>query len=243
MVVRYLYGLLGNADWARERSGQAIAVARETDNPFDMATAQCMTSLLYVMLPDPKQAESAASQALDISEKNSFPFYAAKSCISLGWARANLGNPDEGVALTNEGLTTYTKTGARASVTRYLTELAQAQALKGATADAIASLEAALQVNPNDPQHRPETLRLRGELRLQQGQAEPAQADFREAIALAQKMSAKAWELRTSLSLARMLRSRGDTASGRTLLSPIYSSFKEGSDTLDLVEAKASMTV
>ena len=49
--------------------------------------------------------------------------------------------------------------------------------------------------------YRPETLRLRGELRLKQGQTELAEAGFREAIDLAQKMGAKAWEERERVNL------------------------------------------
>ena len=233
--------LLGYADKARERSRQAIAVARETGNPFDMATAQCMASLLHVMLREPEQSEACAAQALEISEKHGFPFYAGMTRIALGWARANLGHADEGVALINQGLTAYTKTGARASITRYLTDLAQAQALAGSLTDALASVEAALQANPDDLEHRPETLRLRGELRLQQNQPELAEADFREAIALAQKIKAKAWELRASMSLACLLRARGDGAASRALLAPLYSAFREGFDTIDLTETKRTL--
>jgi hypothetical protein len=47
--------------------------------------------------------------------------------------------------------------------------------------------------NPDRLIELPETLRIRGELRLKQEQAEQAQTDFREAIALAQSMGAKAW--------------------------------------------------
>ena len=46
-------------------------------------------------------------------------------------------------------------------------------------------------------------------MRLKLGQTELAEADFREAIALAQKMQAKAWELRATMSLARLLDTQG----------------------------------
>ena len=80
---------------------------------------------------------------------------------------------------------------------------------------------------------------MRGELRLRQGDSGAAEADFREAIALAQKMSAKAWELRATMSLARMLRQQGKVEEARLLLSEIYSWFTEGFDTADLKDAKA----
>jgi len=45
---------------------------------------------------------------------------------------------------------------------------------------------------------------------------ELAEAEFREAIALAQKMSAKAWELRAATGLPRMLQARRDRAAAGT---------------------------
>ncbi len=85
---------------------------------------------------------------------------------------------------------------------------------------------------------RPETLRLRGELRLNQRQEEPAESDFREAIMLAQKMSAKAWELRATMSLARLLAKQGRRDDARAMLANIYDWFTEGFDTADLKDAK-----
>src|SRR5260370_30924299 len=55
----------------------------------------------------------------------------------------------------------------------------------------------------------PRLSELRGELRLKQGQTELAEADFREAIGLAQRMSAKFHELRGTMSLARLLDQQG----------------------------------
>ena len=82
-------------------------------------------------------------------------------------------------------------------------------------------------------------LRLRGELRVKQGQTELAEDDFREAIALAQKMSAKMWELRVTTSLARLLRETGRSDEARAMLAEIYGWFTEGFDTGDLKDAKA----
>ena len=86
---------------------------------------------------------------------------------------------------------------------------------------------------------RPENLTRRGALRLTQGQTELAEADFREAIALARRMGAKAWELRATMSLARLLYQQGHRDAARTMLAEIYNWFTEGLDTVDLKEAKA----
>ena len=71
------------------------------------------------------------------------------------------------------------------------------------------------------------------------GQRELAEADFREAIALAQKMHGKSWELRATTSLARLLRDSGRHDEARTMLVEVYNWFTEGFDTADLKEAQA----
>ena len=76
-------------------------------------------------------------------------------------------------------------------------------------------------------------------MQLRQGDSRLAEADFREAISLAQKMSAKAWELRATTSLARLLRERCKAEEARQLLADIYGWFTEGFDTADLKDAKA----
>jgi predicted ATPase len=52
-------------------------------------------------------------------------------------------------------------------------------------------------------------------------------------------MGAKAWELRTAMSWARLLESQGRSDEGRPMLAEIYNWFTEGFDTPDLKEAKA----
>jgi predicted ATPase len=72
-----------------------------------------------------------------------------------------------------------------------------------------------------------------------QGDSGLAESDFREAVALAQKMSAKAWELRATTSLARLLAQQGRRDQARAVLAEIYNWFTEGFDTADLKDAKA----
>ena len=52
-------------------------------------------------------------------------------------------------------------------------------------------------------------------------------------------MSAKAWELRATMSLARLLANQGRRDEARTMLAEIYNWFTEGFDTADLKDAKS----
>jgi predicted ATPase len=113
-----------------------------------------------------------------------------------------------------------------------------AQEQEGALGDALGTIEGAWQ-DPEGLLYRPEAFRIRGELRRKKGQLQLAQGDFREAVALAQSMGAKAWELRATMSLARLLCDTNRREEAATMLAEIYGWFTEGFDTPDLIDAKA----
>ena len=165
-------------------------------------------------------------------EQYQFPQVGAFSRCVLGHARAQLGRASEGIALIRQGLAEALKAGARLPIRTWAGYLATAQEREGAIADALETIE---QARPRTP----EILKLRGELRLKQGRTELAEADFSEAIARAQKMGAKVWELSATMSLARLIARQGRRDEARTMLAEIYSWFTEGFDTADLKDAKA----
>jgi predicted ATPase len=150
-----------------------------------------------------------------------------------------MGAAKEGVDLIKSGLSIMTNQSGRLGLTEHLIALAGAQALAGSTSEALKTMDEALEVNPEEAHAKPVALRIRGELRLEDGQTESAEADFRHALALAQKTTAKAWELRAAMSLARLLLRTNRRDEGRVLLQPIYNWFTEGFDTADLKDAKA----
>jgi tetratricopeptide (TPR) repeat protein len=141
--------------------------------------------------------------------------------------------------LIREGIAGWRQIGTRMAISVWMTHLAEVQELAGALEDALETLQQALEVHPDELAVRPETLRLCGELRLKKGQTEMAEAYFREGIALATSIGAKAWELRATMSLARFLANRGHYDEARAMLAQIYDWFTEGFDTADLKDAKA----
>jgi predicted ATPase len=65
-----------------------------------------------------------------------------------------------------------------------------------------------------------------------------AQAEFLQAMDIARRQSAKLWELRAAVSLARLWRDQDRKSDAYHLLSPIYAWFTEGFDCADLKAAK-----
>ena len=85
-----------------------------------------------------------------------------------------------------------------------------------------------------------EILRLKGELLLvRDGLPNEAERCFRAAIELAREQKARWWELRATVSLARLLAKQIRREEARAMLVEIYNWFTEGFDTADLIDAKA----
>jgi tetratricopeptide (TPR) repeat protein len=229
---------LGRADVARERLAQMMTAAN-VDNPYDLAFAGNCASFVQSMLRDYEKAEASALLAVELSEKHQFPNEAVLARCALGHARAGLGRTTEGILLLRQGIAGKLEYGNRLEITRNLAFLTDAQASAGAVTDALETVEQALCANLEELVYRPEAFRLRGELRLRQADAKHAEGDFREAIAIAQTMSAKSWQLRATMSLARLLRDTDRRDEARAMLADIYGWFTEGFDTVDLKDAKS----
>jgi predicted ATPase len=84
-----------------------------------------------------------------------------------------------------------------------------------------------------------ELYRHKGQLLLRQGHTEAAEELYRKALSIAEEQGAKLWELRATMSLARLRRDQDRRAEARDLLAPVYGWFTEGFDMPDLKQAKA----
>jgi len=229
--------MLGRADVGRKRIAQA-ELAANADHPYEMAWSKFWAAQLEFLMGEYEQAGALAEEALELTEKNQLPLVGAWSRWILGRARTELGRSSDGIVLIRQEIADFLQTGARTGLVPIITSLAAAQEREGALVEALETVEQALQVNPDELLSRPETLMLRGELRLKLAQIELAECDFREAITLAQKMGAKAWELRATVRLGRLLARQDHRDQARAMLAEVYGWFTEGFDTHDLQDAK-----
>jgi tetratricopeptide (TPR) repeat protein len=231
--------ILGRADVARDRISKARAAVNPA-NPHDLPWSEVHAAMLYALMRENETVETLAAHALHLCEKHQFPNEAALSRCYLGYARAQLGSASsDNIALIRGGIDTLVQVGNRIYIPGHLTSLAEAQHRAGAIGDAIETIKQAVIFNPEEGINRPETLRIRGEIRVGQGDLQLAEADFRESIVVARGMGAKAWELRTTTSLARLLMNQSRRDDAGLMLSEIYNWFTEGFDTADLKEAKS----
>jgi predicted ATPase len=89
--------------------------------------------------------------------------------------------------------------------------------------------------------YEPEIQRLKAEATMARDSSATGEAEksFRKAVDGARRQSAKWFELRATVGLARLLDSIGRRDEARAMLADIYRWFTEGFDTADLKDAKA----
>ena len=86
-----------------------------------------------------------------------------------------------------------------------------------------------------------ELLRIKSQILAAQHDREAAMNCLTEALAVARAQSALAWELRSSMALARMLSEEGQRDQARHALAIVYDRFTEGFETVDLMLARAML--
>jgi hypothetical protein len=127
--------------------------------------------------------------------------------------------------------------------TNVIASLAEACECSGAITDALEAVDRALQASPDEVVFRPHILRLRGDLRLkcQKSRRIQQSATFGKQSLWPRKMSAKAWELESTMSLTRLIAEQGKREEARTMVADIFNWFTEGLDAADLKEARATL--
>jgi len=242
-IAAWILWQVGYPDQALKRGNEALALAQTLSHPFSLAFAEYYFAVLHQLRREARAAQEAAEGAIALSAERGFPDFLARATTLRGWAIAEQGRNEEGVALIREGLAAFRATGAELWRPHFLCLLAEACMEMGHLDDALSALTEALAVadEHENRQYQAEILRLKGEVLLRRDDSNGAEAQqcFERAIEIARRQSAKSWELRATTSLARLLQKQDRRDEARTMLADIYGWFTEGFDTADLKDAKA----
>ena len=230
---------LGYIDQARSRMDEALSEARRLRHAHTLAHVLVFANWLDWLTGSPMVH---IEEFLALSTEHGFPFYLGWALAFRGRSLIALGQAQEGLALLTQGLAELRATGAVVSTPMLFTWLAEAHAMLGQPAEALNCLaEAARIVETTEERVSEAELlhRVPGDLLNAAGDRSGAERHYRQAIAVAERQSAKLFQLRASTSLARLWRDQGKRAEARDLLGPIYNWFTEGFDAPDLKDAKA----
>jgi len=182
-----------------------------------------------------------AEVGISLSSEYGLPSILAHLMIQRGWALVHLGTVEEGFDEIGRGMAIHPTRGSSRHFFRRL--LVEVYLLAKRADDGLRAVSEGLRdLEGYRPQwDHAELYRLKGELLLLQNVSGATDAEncFRGAIEIAQRQQAKSWELRATMSLARLLDQTGHRSEARTMLAEIYNWFAEGFDTPDLIDAKA----
>jgi predicted ATPase len=188
-------------------------------------------------------ANSLLEQVIVLADQKSSPYWKGFAMSEQACALVETGGTAAAVHQFKLGMTTLCSTGATLFVPWFLSNLARAYGDLGELDDAWRYIDEATTTMQTSNQRwcEAETNRITGEISLLSPKRDAAKAEryFERALAIAHQQQAKSWELRASMSLARLWREQGKVGEARELLAPVYGWFTEGLDTRDLKEAKA----
>ena len=168
---------------------------------------------------------------------------AIQAPIEHGLAFIREGKVAEGIAPLRAGIAFWEATGGKLRSPTLNLFLAESMALTGDIDNALQLVDEIIaQVERPGWEERlcyAEILRLKGWMLSLKDDLEGAERNFLASLEWARRQKAKMWELRTSVSLARLWQSQGKRQDAYELLAPVYGWFTEGFDTKDLLDAKS----
>lgn len=234
--------LSGSPEQARASSEEGTALARRLDHPPSLAHALMFSAMMFQMLRDQEQLASCLGELHAVASEHGLAFNLVSGDLLAGWLRAQTLDPAAEIAAFSDALERVRSTGVRLIVAYQQKNLGQIYAAAGRFSDARQTYAEAL-TTANEVRElvwAPEIQHLIGELALVSGAA-PGQAEavFRTAVETARSQGSRSFELRAATSLARLLQQSNRSSESRALLEPIFGSFTEGFDTLDLKDARA----
>jgi predicted ATPase/DNA-binding winged helix-turn-helix (wHTH) protein len=240
--------------WLQGFADQACNLARESFAEADagpVVTTRFEVLRLAVcpvafMIGDLAAAENGVAAIKAIANNTSTVFWKVVAQSLEGTLLIRRGEFERGVIALGALLDNCNKTGWKSGYPGYLGVLAEGLAGLGRYAEAIATVDRALAA-ANDGGECwcvAELLRIKGEFLLRDlgnNAFSVAEDWFREALQLAHRQGALAWELRAAVSLAGLKVSQGRQNDASRILAPVYYRFSEGFETNDLRSARTML--
>src|SRR5262249_11865899 len=237
--------LLGYPDQALRICAEARRYADTSQHPFSEAMARTISLRVHQLRGEAAVVANQADAAIALCEEHEFVHYLAMALILRGWATAQQGEFEEGIAEIQAGLERERATGALLFESYALGLLADACIKNERYEQAFDFLnQAQLRLDEENSErfYAAEIYRLLGETYLRSQQdLDQAERYLFKGLKIAREQRAKSLELKLCLSMYDLYELRHNADTYRPQLGEIYGSFSEGFDTTDLVRAKARL--
>lgn len=232
---------LGYPEQAMRQLHRAVELASRKGS-FALAYSLSITVRVLIVLRNEEGLREHAVRLVALSEAGGFDQFRNQGLCALGWLEARMGASQQGLDKLRNGLTgMLDRVVLLVGLPFYRSLLVDAQSEDECRRDNIATLDQALDLSGHigDIWFTAELHRRRGEV-LAGLSSDPTsvETELHRALAIAREQSAKLFELRAAMSLARLWALQGKRVEARSLLVPVYDFFTEGFGTPDLHEAR-----
>lgn len=258
---------LGYPEQAVAKLQAAQQMGEERPHPFSQVVSLHFGALLYQQRRDVEKVNTYATELVAICQEHGFSVWEPTGKIMKGWAlqQNSNGTHEEGIALIQEGIAEWESNRSRVLRPVYLGMLAHACGQADKIQDGLQAVEKALAAGAESGErtNEAELYRLKGELLLKSeivsttsantsiktieksscASEREAEKCFQKALTIAQHQEARLWELRTAVSLSKLMITQNRQDAAYALLKPIYEWFTEGFETVDLVEARDMLKI
>ena len=231
--------MLGYPDQALRRCNESLDAARTVGQPFTLALF--WTCATFHCCGRRAETKRYTRELREVTTESNIAFLGTTASVLEGHAMIERQEYEAGLARITQAFQEFQaqsaglgRPWAMSLPAVALGQVGKAEQGLALLAGAFATVEA-----QGERMWEAELHRLKGEL-LQSGAAPDetvAETSLRAAIKTAAGQGAKSLELRAAISLARLLRRRGDTDQAHSLLRDVHDWFEEGLDTADVLEA------
>jgi len=235
--------LLGYPRTALKDADDALKEARQIEHAATLMFTLNFPILVNTYCGNYEAADELLKELAALAEEKGAPFRKAEGVLRRGYVLTLTGHAAKAVEMVSDGIALWRSAGSTIFTPEHEFMLAIAHADSGQFDDARHCISKAMTAMQATKERwcDAEVHRVAGEIALKSPERDvpKARAYFEHSLTVAQAQQAKSWELRTAMSMARLLRDQRKVQAARDLLAPIYDWFTEGFDTSDLRQAKA----
>jgi predicted ATPase/DNA-binding winged helix-turn-helix (wHTH) protein len=235
--------LRGFADQALRISQKAIDEAASRGYPVPVCISLLFASMLSLWTGDLPAASDLIEQLIVHAGRYSLAPHRALGVALKGELAIARDEPEAGLELLRGALGTLHAQQFNLLITDFIGASAEGLHKTGRFEEALFAINGAIAraTNSGVEFDLPELLRIKSQILAARHDRESAMSCLTEALTVARAQSALAWELRSTMALARLLCEDGQRDQARHSLALVYDRFTEGFETADLRMARAQL--
>jgi DNA-binding SARP family transcriptional activator/class 3 adenylate cyclase len=225
------------------RGEEALRLAEELDHPYSMAIALWCLARPHIVRGDFGDAVGLLERGVALSRERNLMFLSVLNTMGLGYGYALSGRLDEAIVLLKQALKGDEAAREQAMLPLCLIFLGEAYVLAGRLDDALPLVRRALTLAIEHDQggYEVRALYLLGEIAARSNSHQQAEAHYRDALALAEKIHFRPLAAHCHRDLGKLYRRTGAREQGRKHASTAAAMYRDMGMTYWLTQAEAGM--